>query len=71
METIDSESVRDLSDDELHKLGNRAWYNNNVELCWLTQAETIRRQRGEEMGSGSAPARHLSLVKARRRTNGA
>ena len=45
MEIIDSESVRNVSDDELHKLGNRAWYDNNVELCWLIQTETIHRQR--------------------------
>jgi len=69
MQTIDRESVRNLSDDELHKLGNRVWYDNNVQLCWLVQTETIRRQREEKPVNGSAPARHLALVKARRRAN--
>jgi hypothetical protein len=43
-QTIDNESVRKLSDDELCRLGNRVWYDHNVELCWLVQTEIIRRE---------------------------
>jgi hypothetical protein len=47
-QTIDNESVRKLTNDELHKLGNRAWYDHNVELCWLVQTEIRRREYEED-----------------------
>jgi hypothetical protein len=52
-QVINNESVRKLSDDELRKLGNRAWYEHNVKLCWLVQTETRRREHEEVEESAS------------------
>jgi len=45
---ITVEELRELSDESLHKLGNKAWSDDDFLLIAACQEETIRRQRERE-----------------------
>jgi len=44
-QVYDEENIKGLTDDELRRLSNSAWYAESLELCYLCQEEELRRKR--------------------------
>jgi len=42
--TIDKESLKTMTDDELRRLGNALHYTESVEASWMVQEEIVRRK---------------------------
>lgn len=45
---ITPDRIRQLNDDELQRLANAAWYDQDIRLSWLCQTELMRRAKERE-----------------------